>query len=102
MESDKRSLAELRAEVKNIRKELYKPISRSKKADLVAEIERHKGITSSSSTKEEKPTKEEKRSKPTKTEPKKAEPKKEESKKVKEPKKESKTKETKSKDKKKD
>ena len=66
MESDKRSLAELRAEVKSIRKELYKPISRSKKADLVAEIERHKGITSASSTKEEKPTKEEKRVKPAK------------------------------------
>ena len=95
MESDKRSLAELRAEVKNIRKELYKPISRSKKADLVAEIERHKGITSASSTKEEK-KEVEKRTKPAK-EPKKVEVKKEEPKKVEKPKKE-----TKSKDKKKD
>ena len=100
MESDKKSLAELRAEVKSIRKELYKPISRSKKADLVAEIERHRGISSAASTKEEKP-KEEKRSKPTKVEPKKAEPKKEEGKKVKEPKTKEK-KEVKSKDKKKD
>ena len=76
----KKSLAQLRAEVKDLRKALYKPISRSKKADLEAEIARHKGVTSPSSTKQEavvpmveepKPTKEEKKGK--KAEPKKAE-----------------------------
>jgi len=92
----KKSLAELRAEVKQIRKELYKPISRSKKGELEAEIARHKGITAPTSTKEEKvevkPKKEkktkevkeeatpEKRTKGKKVEPKKAEPKKEEKK----------------------
>lgn len=95
MDAEKKSLAQLRAEVKEIRKTLYKPISRSKKADLEAEIARHKGITSASSTKEEKVV--EKKTKPAKAEPKKAEPKKED-KKVKEPK----EKETKKKDKKKD
>lgn len=94
MEAPKKSLAELRAEVKAIRKELYKPISRSKKGELEAEIARHKGITTPSSTKEEKvevkkekKTKEvkeeatpEKRTKGKKAEPKKAEPKKEEKK----------------------
>ena len=104
MDAEKKSLAQLRAEVKELRKTLYKPISRSKKGDLEAELARHRGISSASSTKEEKPKEEkvvEKKSKPTKAEPKKAEPKKED-KKVKEPKKETKEKETKKKDKKKD
>ena len=99
MDADKKSLAQLRAEVKEIRKTLYKPISRSKKADLEAEIARHKGITSAASTKEEKVV--EKKTKPAKAEPKKAEVKKEETKKVKEPK-EKAPKEKKTKDKKKD
>lgn len=51
--SEKKSLAQLRTEVKELRKTLYKPISRSKKGDLEAEIARHKGISSSSSTKSE-------------------------------------------------
>jgi hypothetical protein len=87
--SEKKSLAQLRAEVKEIRKSLYKPVSRSKKAELEAEISRHKGITSATSTKVEKVEEEakpEKKTKPKKAEPKKAEPKKEE-KKVKESKK---------------
>lgn len=82
--SEKKSLAQLRAEVKEIRKSLYKPVSRSKKAELEAEISRHKGITSATSTKVEKVEEEAKPEK--KTKPKKAEPKKEE-KKVKESKK---------------
>ena len=53
MDHEKMSLAELRAEVKKVRTALYKPVSRSKKADLVAELARHKGVTSSSSTKSE-------------------------------------------------
>jgi hypothetical protein len=71
----KKSLAQLRAEVKEIRKTLYKPISRSKKGDLEAEIARHKGVSAPSSTKseavavpmvEEKPKKESKPKKETK------------------------------------
>jgi hypothetical protein len=82
--SEKKSLAQLRAEVKDLRKSLYKPISRSKKADLEAEIARHKGVSAPASTKSEavavpmveeqpKPTKEEKKGK--KAEPKSAKPK---------------------------
>ena len=53
MDPEKMSLAELRAEVKKVRTALYKPVSRSKKSDLVAELSRHKGVSSASSTKSE-------------------------------------------------
>ena len=106
--SEKKSLAQLRAEVKEIRKTLYKPISRSKKGDLEAEILRHKGVSAPASTKSEavavpmveqpKPTKTEKAGK--KAEAKKVEKKETKSDKVKEtksepkPKKEAKPKKT--------
>ena len=53
MDPEKMSLAELRSEVKKVRTALYKPVSRSKKSDLVAELSRHKGVSSSASTKSE-------------------------------------------------
>lgn len=95
MESSKTpSLAELRSQVKNLRKELYKPISRSKKSDLIAELERHRGVTSPSSTKqevvvpvvEEQPKKEKAEKQGKKAEKPKAEKKETKSDKVKEPK----------------
>ena len=92
MDPEKMSLAELRAEVKKVRTALYKPVSRSKKSDLVAELSRHKGVSSASSTKSEssvstappepekarpKKVKEEKKEAPKKEAPKKEAPKKE-------------------------
>lgn len=69
--SEKKSLAQLRAEVKELRKTLYKPISRSKKGDLEAEIARHKGVSAPASTKSEAvatPAPKEEQPKKTKTE----------------------------------
>jgi hypothetical protein len=59
------SLAELRAEAKKVRNELYKPVSRSKKSDLVAELARHRGVSPASSKSEAAPE-------PEKAKPKKA------------------------------
>ena len=39
------SLAELRKELKDIRKSTVHPVSRMKKADLIAELAKHRGAT---------------------------------------------------------
>lgn len=65
MDYEKMSLAELRAEAKKVRSELYKPVSRSKKSDLVAELARHRGVSPASSKSEAAPE-------PEKAKPKKA------------------------------